>query len=266
MTRRSPSQVRRAIWIAGLCCTAGLPLPALAELTNDPMAGPGLRSRPAYDGATTQRLELVPVIRYFGQPWFARSTQGVLEAGIRGELLPGLHAGPQLAYEPGRQASGADFLRNHHVADIASGASYGAQLEWDHSFGPMPITLLMRARKHADAALGAQADLRLSAGVFQSGRLAAGLFTQATWADAATTASFYGINAVAAAVTGLPVFAPRRGWLFASVGLLGSVELSPKWVIVGSLEARRLRGEAARSPMVQRASNHYASAGLAYRF
>jgi len=257
---------RVAIWIAGLGCAACLPLAAFAEITNDSMAGPGLRSRPAYDGATSQHVELVPVIRYFGQPWFARSTQGVLEAGVRTEFLPGLHAGVQLAYEPGRQASSSDFLQNHHVTDIGRGASLGAQLEWDHQFGPMPVTLLVRARKHTDPALGAQADLRLSAGVFQSGRLALGVFTQATWADAASTGSFYSIDPASAAVTGLPVFAPRGGWLFASAGLLGSFELSPKWVIVGSLEARRLRGDAARSPLVQRASNHYVSTGLAYRF
>lgn len=259
-------QARFAIRIVALGCAACLPLAAFAELTNDSMLGPGLRSRPAYDGADSQRTELVPVIRYFGQPWFARSTQGVLEAGLRTELLPGVHAGAQLAYEPGRQSSESDFLQRHRVADIGRGASFGVQLEWDHQFGPMPLTLLARARKNTDSALGAQADLRLSAGVFQSGRVAAGVFTQATWADAASTASFYGIDTAAAAVSGLPVFAARSGWLFASAGLLGSVELSPKWVIVGSLEARRLRGDAARSPLVQRASNHLLSAGLAHRF
>lgn len=257
---------RFVIRIAGLGCAACLPLAACAEITNGAMAGPGLRSRPAYDGATAQRLELVPVIRYLGQPWFARSTQGVLEAGARTELLPGLHAGLQLAYEPGRQTSGSEFLQSHQVADIGRGASFGAQLEWDHLFGPMPLTLLARARKHTDSALGTQADFRLSVGVFQRGWLAAGLFTQATWADANSTASSYGIDPAAAAATGLPVFVPRSGWLFASAGLLGSVELSPKWVVVGSLEARRLRGDAARSPLVQRASSHYASAGLALRF
>ena len=56
-----------------------VPLAASAELSNDSLLGPGLRSRPAYDGSASQRLELVPVVRYFGQPWFARSTQGVLE-------------------------------------------------------------------------------------------------------------------------------------------------------------------------------------------
>ena len=257
---------RSALCVAGLGCAVCWPASVLAEITNDSMAGPGLRSRPAYDGAPSQRTELVPVIRHFGPSWFARSTQGVLEAGLRTELLPGLHAGVQLAYEPGRQASESDFLLRHNAEDIGRGASFGVQAEWDQQFGPMPVTLLARARKHSKAALGTQLDLRLSAGVFQSGRLAAGLFTQATWADAASTAAFYGIDTRWAAVTGLPLFAPGRGWLFASAGLLGSLTLSSKWVIVGSLEARRLRGDAARSPLVQRASNRYLSTGLAYRF
>lgn len=49
---------------------------AMAELANDSLLGPGLRSQPAYDGSASQRVEFVPVIRYLGEPWFARSTQG----------------------------------------------------------------------------------------------------------------------------------------------------------------------------------------------
>jgi len=47
---------------------------------------------------------------------------------------------------------------------------------------------------------------------------------------------------------------------------LWSVDLSREWVIVGNLEARRLQGDARLSPIVERATNYYASAGLAYRF
>lgn len=57
------------------------PSVSIAELSNDALIGPGLRSRPAYDGSASQRTELVPVIRYFGERWFVRSTQGVLEGG-----------------------------------------------------------------------------------------------------------------------------------------------------------------------------------------
>jgi outer membrane scaffolding protein for murein synthesis (MipA/OmpV family) len=257
---------RNGIRIAVAVCAATAPAIAVAELSNDSMIGPGLRSRPAYDGSASQRTELVPVVRYLGGPWFVRSTQGVLEGGLRVELAPGLHAGAQLAYEPGRVTSESAFLENHAAAGVKRGASVGLQMEWDHSFGPVPVTLLARVRKHTEADLGAQADLRLSAGVFQSAPVSAGVFTQATWANARSMAALYGVTVQQSAATGLPAFDAAGGNLFASVGLLWSVDLSPQWVVVGSLEARRLHGDAAASPLAERASNHLVSAGVAYRF
>jgi outer membrane protein len=245
---------------------AMLPVAALAELSNDTLLGPGLRSRPAYDGSDSRRTEFVPVIRYLGHPWFVRSTQGVLEGGVRTELAPGLNAGAQLAYEPGRQTGESGFLESRNFPDIKRGASVGLHVEWDHKIGPVPISLLARARKHTDSDLGAQADLRLSAGVFQSGRFGAGVFTQAVWASGKSANAYYGITPAQSAATGLPVHQAGSGWLNTSIGLLWSVDLAPKWVVVGSLESRRLRGDAASSPLVERTSNGYASAGLAYRF
>jgi outer membrane scaffolding protein for murein synthesis (MipA/OmpV family) len=242
------------------------PAAALAELSNDSMIGPGLRWRPAYDGSAVQRTELVPVIRYFGEHWFVRSTQGVLEGGLRTELAPGLHAGAQLAYEPGRVTSESAFLESRGLEDVKRGASVGLHVEWDHKFGPVPIALLARARWNLNSDLGAQADLRLSAGVFQGGAVGVGVFTQATWANAKSTHALYGITTPQSAISGLPAFAAAGGNLFAGVGLLASVDLAPRWVLVGSLEARRLRGAAVRSPLTERASNHILSAGLAYRF
>lgn len=179
---------RVAAFVAGVLA----PLAGFAELSNDSMLGPGLRWRPAYDGSAEQHTELVPVLRYLGQPWFVRSTQGVLEGGARAELMPGLHAGAQLAYEPGRQANESDFLKRHELPSVKRSASIGLQAEWDHHLGPMPITLLARARRNTDADLGAQADLRLSAGIFQSGPVGAGVFTQATWASATSASALYG--------------------------------------------------------------------------
>ena len=243
-----------------------LPLAAAAELSNEALLGPGLRSRPVYDGSASQKTELVPVVRYFGESVFVRSTQGVLEAGARLELAPGLHAGAQLAYEPGRVTDDADFLKRHGLPDVKRGASVGLQMEWDHQFDPVPVTLLARVRKHVDNDRGAQADFRLSAGVFRSGRVGAGVFTQATWANSKSTGALYDITPQQSASAGLPAYAAGGGWLFHSVGVLWSVDLSPSWVIVGNAEARHLRGDAARSPLAERTSNYSASAGLAWHF
>lgn len=259
--------LRRAGWrMAGAACAVVLPLAALAELTNDSLIGPGLRYRPAYDGARASRLELVPVVRYFGQPWFVRSTQGVLETGIRAELVPGLHAGAQLAYEPGRKRSESVFLRDHPMADIGAGASVGLHMEWDHAFGPVPVTLLARVRRNVDSDRGVQADLRASVGVFHGGAVSAGIFTQATWADSKATRLLYGVTPQQSAIAGLPAYQPGSGWLFTSFGLLWSVDLNPQWVLVGSFERRQLSGDAAHSPLAERSSNGYISAGIAYRF
>ena len=229
-----------------LLCVLLLPLAALAQSAPDDytLIGAAVRSRPEYDGSNSQTVDLIPVLRYYGKPWFARTTQGILEGGARATLAPGLAIGAQLAYEAGRKASG--------VPELDPGASFGVHLEWDTKLGPAPLNLLFRTRKHLDADRGTQADLRFTAGVYGSTRTQAGVFTQATWASTKSMESFYGVH--------------DSGLLFTSLGVLGSHDLSRQWVLVGSVEARRLASDPARSPIVERRSNYYASAGLAYRF
>ena len=242
------------------------PLAALAQsaLPEYAWIGAGVRTRPAYDGSAAQRTDLIPTVRYYGRPWFVRTTQGILEGGARMEVSRGLNVGAQLAYEGGRLASESDFLRNNNVPDIEPSASVGLHIEWDQNLGPMPVTLLARGRHFADSDRGAQADLRLTAGVFSRGPVNAGVFVQGTWANSKSNQSFYGITP--AQSTSLPAYTAGSGPLFASGGLLWGVDLSRKWIVVGNLEARRLHGDAARSPLAERTSNHFASASLAYRF
>lgn len=226
-----------------------LPVVASAQSTapddDYTLVGAGIYSRPQFDGSNSQTVDFIPVLRYYGKPWFARTTQGVLEGGSRAKLAPGLAIGAQLAYEAGRKASGG-------VPGLDPGASFGAHLEWDTKLGPAPLNLLFRTRKHFDADRGTQADLRFTAGVYGDLRTQAGVFAQATWADTKSMESFYGVH--------------DSGLLFTSVGMLGSYDLSRQWVLVGSVEGRRLASDPARSPIVERRTNYYASAGLAYRF
>lgn len=219
---------------------------------NPILVGAGLRSRPAYDGSKSQRTDVIPVLRYYGRPWFARTTQGMLEGGLRSELAPQFWAGAQLAYEAGRNRSESPFLEARNEPDLDAGASAGLHLEWDRRFGPVPVGFLIRARQHLDRDRGAQADLRITAGVFSRGGLQAGVFGQATWGSENAVRSMYGT--------------PNAGLLFVSGGLVGSFDLSRHWVAVGSVELRALRDEAEQSPLTERKSNRYASAGLAYRF
>jgi len=243
-----------------------MPTAALAELSDESLAGPGAWWRPAYDGSASQVTELIPVVRYLGVPWFVRTTQDVFEGGVRVEVAPGLHAGAQLAYEPGRHASESGFLETHNVPDVDRGASAGMHVEWDVFIGPMPINLLVRARQNVALDRGAQVDLRLSAGVFRGGPVAMGVFGQVTWADAKSACTLYGITPQESLTTGLPAFQPGSGVMYTAFGWLGSVDLSSRWTVTLNLESHQLQGDTAHSPLAERRTNLYGSVGPAYRF
>ena len=244
------------------------PLAALAQsvLPDLSLIGAAARTRPAYDGSASQRPDLIPVLRYFGNVWFTRTTQGVLEGGARMALSPELHLGAQVAYEAGRIASESDFLSRYNLPDINPGASFGLHVEWDRKLGPVPITLLARGRQNADADQGARADLRLTAGVYGDKGFLAAVYFQGTWANAKSAQSFYGITAQQSAATGLPAFDAGSGPMSTALGLLWSADLRREWMLVGGLDYKHLHGSAARSPLAERNSNYYASLGLAYHF
>lgn len=216
------------------------------------LLGAGLRARPAYDGSESQRMDVIPVIRYYGPTLFARTTQDILEGGARVRLAPGWDAGVQLAYEPGRKKSESSRLRELDVPDLDWSASAGVHLEGDLQIGPMPLNLLVRTRHDVDRDRGDQVDLRATAGVYAGGPLRAGLFAQLTWASSKYLAEFYGGGG--------------SGLLNAGVGALASYEVRRNWLALGAVELRRLHGDAAASPITETRDNYYASASLAYRF
>lgn len=230
------------------------------------LLGAGIWSRPAYDGADSNHPALIPVIRYYGQPWFARTTFGMLEGGARAELLSGLTVGVQLAYEGGRDSTESAFLAAHKLPTLAPSLSWGVHAELEKYIGPMPLIALLRYRQDVDVERGAQTDLRLTAGIYSGGGLNAGLFAQTTWADAKSTRFYHGISSQLSASSGLAAFDAQGGALFNAAGLLWSYDLSRQWMLLGSVESRQLRGDAADSPLTQASRNRYGSLGLAYQF
>jgi outer membrane scaffolding protein for murein synthesis (MipA/OmpV family) len=211
----------------------------LSLQAQDILLGAGARNRPVYDGSGEQTTDLIPVVRYYGRPWFARTTQGLLEGGARYALNPGLDGGVQFAYEQGPR-------------DGDPGASLGLHMELDTTIGPAPLNVLARTRTHLDSDRGSEADVRATIGLYGSRGLQLGVFGQGTWANEKHTEAYYGVR--------------HAGLLFTSVGILGSYDLARRWVAVASAELRRLASEPSRSAFVQDRTNYYFSAGLAYRF
>jgi MipA family protein len=226
---------------AAALAAAALALPCVAQDASPTLLGAGVRSRPDYDGSNARRTDAIPLVRYYGRRWFARTTQGILEAGFRDELAPQFWAGAQLAYEAGRDEP-----------HLGAGVSAGLHLEWDRQLGRVPVGFLIRARQHLDDARGGQADLRVNVGVFSRGGVQAVVFSQVTWGSQNAVRSMYG--------------PPNSGQLFVAAGAAGSLDLGPRWVLLASAELRRLRDEAEASALAERSSAQYVSAGLAYRF
>ena len=205
------------------------PLTALAQIAPDDytLVGVAVRTRPAYDGSDSQRTDLIPVLRYYGKPWFARTTQGMLEGGARWALAPGVDAGVQLAYEEGRKTSESSLLKSLNLPNVDPGVSVGAHVDWDFKIGPAPINVLGRVRQNTDSDRGAQADLRLNVGLHASGGLIVAAYAQATWASSKSIESFYAINNA------------DSGLLHTSIGLLGSYDLSRYWSAVAGVQKMR---------------------------
>lgn len=203
------------------------------------LIGAGVRTRPEFDGSSERTTDLVPVLRYYGRPWFARTTQGMLEGGARWNVARGFDVGAQLAYEQGPQ-------------DHDPGASIGVHAEWDRKLGPVPLDALIRVRQHLDSDRGLQADFRATGGVYEGHGILAGVFGQFTLASAKYYRAFYGVD--------------ESGLLYTSLGALASYDLARRWVLVASVERRHMSDNAARSALVAQRSASYATLGLAYRF
>jgi outer membrane protein len=210
---------------------------------------------------------VIPVVRYYGQPLFARTTQGVLEGGLRWNIGSGVAVGAQLAYEEGRETSESAYLRELGFAgDVDPSGSLGAHLEWDGKLGPAPISLLFRYRQDVDSDRGALADFRFNVGLYGENNTIVAFYAQATWASSDANRTFFGVSAEQAAVTGLPVYQPGSGLQHVGLGLLASHDFSRHWTLVGGIQFRWLQAEASESPLAERTRSSYANAGVAYRF
>jgi outer membrane scaffolding protein for murein synthesis (MipA/OmpV family) len=243
--------------------------PAFAQVAPDDytLLGAAVRTRPAYDGSRSQTTDLVPVIRYYGQPLFARTTQGMLEGGLHWNLGSGLAAGFQLAYEEGRDNSESSFLREHNFTDdIDAGGSLGAHVEWDTKVGPAPVGLLARYRQNVDSDRGALVDLRLNVGVYGDRGATLVVFSEASWGSGNANGTFYRVTPQQSAASGFAAYEPGSGLRHVALGLIGGYDFSRHWSLVASASQRWLQGDVAKSPLVEKKGNTYANAGIAYRF
>jgi outer membrane protein len=244
-----------------------LPFQVLAQSPeNEKYIGVGARVRPAYQGAASNRVDAIPYLRLYGEHFFGRTTQGMLEGGWRTRPFGGWVLGAQAVYEEGRISDESAFLEEHHFADLDVSASLGVHAEGDWKIGPVPLNALLRYRHNVESNNGSQADVRLTAGILEWKMLRAGLYGQLTWADGNANQSYFGVSSQQSARSGLPAYSAGAGLRYVQLGLLGDVSFSRHWIGLWGASVHLLQGDARDSPIVQDKTNWLVNAGVAYRF
>lgn len=228
--------------------------------------GLGVGVRPAYEGASEKKTQLVPNLNLiYGDTYFLTGmTAGAnlfkqqTTQGIR------IDAGPLLAMRRGRDEG--DYAELRGLGDIDRGLDVGGFIRlrkdgWQ-----------ARADVRKDVSNGdGGTTLNLSAGygmpVTRNLRLRANLDT--VWASAAYMNTFYGIDATQSANSGIAQYTADAGFKQVGVSLMADYAINREWGGFASLRHTRLIGDAADSPIVATLGSRNqvtASVGIKYRF
>jgi outer membrane scaffolding protein for murein synthesis (MipA/OmpV family) len=249
-----------------LISSIGIAYPA--EKSPPILLGISVQIRPEYDGSRSANMGLIPVLMYSKDHWFARTTEGILEAGAKTVLVGNFYYGIQVAYEEGRDSHYSDFLKLHRVDNLNPSLSLGGFLQYQNTIGSVPLDMLARYRKDIDISRGDQIDLRLTAGIYRSKdkKLNAEIFAQSTWANDKALQNYYGITNQDAVTTGLSPFHPNGGNMSNEVGFWGSYNLNSHWMLMGNIETHQIARDAKHSPLTEVSQNNYFSLGVAYQY
>ena len=118
------------------------------------------------------------------------------------------------------------------------------------------------ARQALTAHKGHQLSLGLSYPLYRTEDMQLTLAPSLTWADRRYQQAYFGVSEGQAAASGRPQFAPRAGVKSLQLGVEFGMALSQQWRLAASLELAQLRGDAAQSPVTQKARQISAVVGV----
>jgi outer membrane scaffolding protein for murein synthesis (MipA/OmpV family) len=254
--------------------------------SRDMYVGLGVQSAPRYEGTGSRKVSALPVLQV---QWSTGLFISGMSAGMHLSDSPTFEYGPLLAVHPGRDESGsgkvADGIGGGETmgfsgpidrskkagAGLTGMADIGARLQAggfaNYYLSPqwrLTGSLLYGAGKERDGARlelgvqrlaavsGARHRVSLSAGVAVVNRN----YNQ-TW---------FGVSVAEASSSRFPYYEAAGGLQDAHLGARWNWTLAPSWMLTSSLQAKRLLGSAAKSPLVERSTNLTVSTAIAYRF
>jgi len=168
--------------------------------------------------------------------------------------------GASVGYAPGRDQDDDDRLRGMDDIDGAARGKvfvrgefgmFGVRLEAERAFGDQDGTTIT---------LGASAKHRVSASLRLVGQVGV------TWADSDHMQQWFGVDSVQAQRSLFTAYQPGSGFRDVHASLTGVYDISPSWSATATIGVAQLLGDAADSPLVERATQPFGLLGISYRF
>jgi outer membrane scaffolding protein for murein synthesis (MipA/OmpV family) len=278
--------------LSAACGTTWAQTPAtnpMPDGSRDMYAGLGVQSAPRWDGTGSRKVSALPVLQV---QWSNGLFISGMSAGMHLSDDPTFEYGPLLAVQPGRGRTGTgqtiggigstDTMligpvpepidkRNMRNTDLDGMDKIGARLQGG-AFANYYVTpqwrltssLLYGAGNDHDGArldLGVQ-RLAVELGARHHVSLSAGV----TVVNRKYNQTYFGVTAAEVSRSRFSYYEAGGGLQDAHVGVRWNWAWSPSWMLTSDLQARRLLGSAAHSPLVERSTNLTVSTAIAYRF
>jgi outer membrane scaffolding protein for murein synthesis (MipA/OmpV family) len=257
--------------------------------SRDMYAGLGVQSAPRWDGTGSRKVSALPVLQV---QWSNGLFISGMSAGMHLSDDPTFEYGPLLAVQPGRDRTGTgqaldgvgsvgttligpvpDPIEKHALrgTDLDGMDKIGARLQGgvfaNYYVTPqwrLTSSLLYGAGNDHD---GARLDLGVQRLAVELGaRHHVSLSAGATVVNRNYNQTYFGVTLAEVSRSRFSYYEAGGGLQDAHVGVRWNWAWSPSWMLTTNLQARRLLGSAARSPLVERSTNLTVSTAIAYRF
>ena len=222
-----------------------LPMVPSASGTWTVMVGIGGEYKPDFEGANRSMLSPVPIfaIRRAGSTEQFRGPRD--SASIALIDFGDLRAGPAGKFVPSRKANSYSELNG--LGDVNTAVELGGFVEyypvdWFRTRGEL--------RQGIGGHHGVVADLSADFIVPVIQRFIVSAGPRFTAETTKATSPYFGIDAVQAMATGLPIFDAKGGAHSVGAGAQVSYRIDPQWEVHSYVEYERLLGDAAKSPLV----------------
>lgn len=280
-----------ALVLAGACSAAAAQTPAnnpMPDGSRDMYVGLGVVSAPAYEGSDEREERIMPVLQ---AAWSNGVFISGLSAGMHLSNQPSLEFGPLLAVQRRRSDKGL----SGDVGAVFTGNGQTLVPDPSPSKTRLALTRLtgmdvQHARLQAGGFLNyyITPQLRVTntllygSGNGRNGALwrvglqhidgdfgphhfvSAGV--GATFANRSHNQAFFGVSEEESARSLNREYAAGGGLKDVHVNARWNWSFSPSWLLTTGVQATRLRGDAAHSPLTERTTNLTVSTALAYRF